>query len=1259
MNKDADKTKEQLLAELDNLRKQSKEQEDKLKAKNQQLEAQNQQLRAIEQQLRTSNQQLTASEAKFKSYIQNAPDGVFILNEKGKYLEVNKAACEITGYSEDELLRMSIPELTQEEYSEKAKNLFQTVVKKGFASDEVGIVTKLGEKRYWNVDAVKLSETRFLGFVKDITERKLAEQELRESEERYNLAIKATSEVIWDLDFTENRIQWNENFTKLFEWQLDELEPDITSWYNRLHPEDFERVSNSFNKAVLENKSYWTEEYRFRKKDGSYAYVHDRGYIVFGKDKKAERAIGAMQDISERKKAEQELTKLSTLVKQSPLLIIITDIEGKVEYVNPRFTEITDYSREEVIGQRPRILQSGKHTVEMYKALWDTISSGKTWRGEFLNKKKNGELFWTLSAISPVFDENGKITNYLDIAEDITERKIAEEQIHKLNAELEIRVEERTKQLTEVNRELQEQIAEKTKLSHELEVHQTELHTQNKELREIQRRLDKTRQKYFDLYHLAPVGYLTLSEKDIILEGNLLASELLGLNVDKLIKKPFQKFICNEDRDIFYLTQKQVHETGQTQSAQIRLKGKKAAHLWVNMQIALSEGKNGENTFMVAISDISKQKLAEEARQQSEQLRQLLFNNMPIGMALRRMDGNFVDVNPSFANIIGRSIEESLELTNWDITPEKYKRQEKEQLKKLENTGKFGPYIKEYIHKDGHLIPIEVTGFLLEINNEHFIWTSIQDVTKRKKAEETIASSEERLKILFESTPNAIILVDSAGTIQMVNRQTENYFGYNRSELIGQKIELLVPDAKKNIHTKTRNNYTANPIPRIMGAGRDLFGLKKDGTKIPIEVGLNPIQMDTGKFILTSIIDITERKKANDELEKAKLEAERANLAKSEFLSRMSHELRTPMNSILGFAQLLEMGKPAPNQKKRVQQIIKSGKHLLELINEVLDISKIEAGSMSISPEPIQLGGIISEIMDIVQPLAEQRNISMNFPKTPVCNLFVKADKQKLKQVLLNLISNAIKYNRENGSVKVECIQQSTKDRRKKTIRISVIDTGKGIAEENIQKLFIPFQRIGEELSEIEGTGLGLAVAKQLTEIMGGTIGVKSKFGEGTTFWIELPQVEGQSDRHERLSGSAKPDDEKAGVSGTILYIEDNIDNIRLVGDIIEEHRPGIKLICEVYGNNAVKCATDYRPKLILLDLDLPDMHGSEVLKLLQENKKTISIPVVILSADATPKQIKEMLKSGAEAYLTKPLDVVNFLEVVDEMIQKNSNQIN
>jgi CheY-like chemotaxis protein len=326
----------------------------------------------------------------------------------------------------------------------------------------------------------------------------------------------------------------------------------------------------------------------------------------------------------------------------------------------------------------------------------------------------------------------------------------------------------------------------------------------------------------------------------------------------------------------------------------------------------------------------------------------------------------------------------------------------------------------------------------------------------------------------------------------------------------------------------------------------------------------------------------------------------------------------------------------------------------LDLINEVLDIARIETGRLTFSPEPVEILSVILETIDIVRNLADDKQITIEADDSRTNILFVEGDHQRLRQVLLNLITNAVKYNRKGGSVKVECARLNGEGRKQNVIRISVIDTGNGIAQEYIEKIFNPFERIGAERTETEGTGLGLAISKKLIEAMSGKIVFDSVVGMGSTFWIEMPQTERQKDGYELTGLLNKPESEITDRGGTILYIEDNLSNIQLVEQILETHRPEIKLITNIYGKNAVQFAIDYAPDLILLDLMLPDIHGSEVIKLLQAEPRTAEIPVIILSAYAMSRQIELLLAAGAKDYLIKPIDVMLFLRAVDLWMKKS-----
>jgi CheY-like chemotaxis protein len=368
-----------------------------------------------------------------------------------------------------------------------------------------------------------------------------------------------------------------------------------------------------------------------------------------------------------------------------------------------------------------------------------------------------------------------------------------------------------------------------------------------------------------------------------------------------------------------------------------------------------------------------------------------------------------------------------------------------------------------------------------------------------------------------------------------------------------------------------------------------------------------------------------------------------ANLAKSDFLSSMSHELRTPLNAILGFAQLLEMDSPSPIQERSVGQILKAGWHLLALINEILDLSLIESGKMSLSLESVSLADVMLECQSMIEPQAEKRGIRVAFPRfdTPI---FVKADRMRIKQVLINLLSNAIKYNKVDGKVSVDCA--TGHDGR---VRISVSDTGAGLTPDNLNHLFQPFNRLGQEGLAEEGTGVGLVVCKRLTELMGGAIGVKSTVGKGCVFWIDLDFAEAP---HAGAIGgipavAARPNARPDAQLHTLLYVEDNPANLVLVEQLIER-RPDFRLLTARDGQRGVEIARAARPAVIVMDINLPGISGIDALKILAEDPATAHIPVIALSASVMPRDVERGMEAGFVRYLTKPIKLPEFMDALD-----------
>ncbi len=522
-----------------------------------------------------------------------------------------------------------------------------------------------------------------------------------------------------------------------------------------------------------------------------------------------------------------------------------------------------------------------------------------------------------------------------------------------------------------------------------------------------------------------------------------------------------------------------------------------------------------------------------------------------------------------------------------------------------------------------------------------------RDVTGEYATQQTLREHQLYTRSLFESNIDAIMTTDPSGIITDVNNQMETLAGCPREELIGTPFKNYFTDPDRAqagialvLSQKKVNNY-------------ELTARAHDGKQTEVSYNATTFYDGAGmlKGVFAAARDITESKRLdralhekNVELEGARSVAEKANLAKSDFLSSMSHELRTPLNAVLGFAQLIESGTPppTPSQKRSLDQILKAGWYLLELINEILDLARIEAGRLTLSREPVALNEVMLECQAMIEPQARLRGIGMQFPRLDAAS-FVLADRTRLKQVLINLFFNAVKYNRPDGMVVVDCVAV-TPD----TVRISVKDTGAGLPAEKLAQLFQPFNRLGEEAGVEEGTGIGLVVAKRLVELMGGTIGADSTVGAGTVFWVELtpcaaPQLVDANAQSAVFSPASHTVD---AARRTLLYVEDNPANLRLVEELIAR-RPDLRLLSAADGNLGIELAREFMPEVILMDINLPGISGIDAMKILRTNPATAHIPIVAISANAIPSDIKKGLEAGFFRYLTKPIVVNEFMDAL------------
>jgi PAS domain S-box-containing protein len=572
-------------------------------------------------------------------------------------------------------------------------------------------------------------------------------------------------------------------------------------------------------------------------------------------------------------------------------------------------------------------------------------------------------------------------------------------------------------------------------------------------------------------------------------------------------------------------------------------------------------------------------------------------------------------------------------------------------------------YELTYICKNGSRLPavVSVTA-LRDIHDHHGIIGYLligTDNTARKRVEAEQKKLDQLLRdqqfytrSLIESNIDALMTTDPSGIITDVNKQMEALTGCSRGELIGAPFK----------------NYFIDPalaeagIRRVLNESKvtdyELTARATDGNETVVSYNATTFHNRDGVLqgVFAAARDVTERKRLDKvlqentaELETAKAVAEKANLAKSDFLSSMSHELRSPLNAILGFAQLIESDSPppTPSQKANIDQILHAGWFLLELINDILDLAVVESGRLSLSLEAVSLPEVMIECQSMIAPQAHKRGITLSFPKFEA-PCFIRADRTRLKQVLINLLSNAIKYNLAGGTVIVDCLLAAPS-----RIRISVKDTGAGLSPEKLAQLFQAFNRLGKESSVEEGTGIGLVVSKRLVELMHGIIGAESSVGVGSVFWLELGSD--VDPRCEYIKAAPAAMTEGAAPAGSrsrlLLYIEDNPANLKLIEQLIAR-RPDIRLLTAQNGKDGINLARGYLPDVILMDINLPGISGIEAMKILNLDSTTAHIPIVALSANAIPRDIEKGLEAGFFRYLTKPIKVHEFTETLNVALE-------
>lgn len=1180
--------------------------------------------------LERSEESLRASQKRLEGIVNSAKDAIVTIDAAHRIVLFNPAAEQVFGYSHAEILGQPIDRLIPEQFRAVHDDYIHGFAKTGVTSRSMGGLGSISglhsSGREISIEA-SISQVEIAGqklftvILRDITVQK----QVQEEQERF---FTLSLDILCILDDEARFLRLNPAIEKVLGFSPQGLIGQSALDY--LHPDDL-----ADSKQALEQLSGGQPivDYvnRFRCLDGSYKN------ILWTAAPYGDHLYAAGRDITERVAAEKAVREseetFSAAFRSSSLALVIATLDGRFVEVNQAFCDLVGYAREEMIGKSA--IETGILTVQAREKLVAAIdeAGGLVNDLELQFRMRDGNLRDVVYSVTPVTLSG--VEHRLFSGLDITERKQAEDSLHRIEERLRIVTENARVGLVIVNSD-----------------------------------------RCYTFANAAYTEMLELQPQDIV--GRQVAEVLAPMYKDQ-IQPHLDRAFAGER--VAYELHRAIR--GEDHYYAVRYEPTRT-----NDEISL---------VVVVITDITDHKRAEEVIRESATRVAGIVNAAMDAIITIDAEQRITLFNPAAelmfgyagADLLGHSIE--------CLIPEQFRAMHGEHVRVFGQSGmtsrKMGALgVLSGLRANGEEFPIEASISQIEIGGQKLFTVILRDITERKQAELALQHANDRLEARVEERTAEIQEINESLRLEVIERKMAMSALHEAAEAVHatqQMLQLVMNHIPQAIFWKNRDSVYLGANRRLaLDAGFDspeeLIGkndldmpwaeyaagyladdmqvMEADTPKLNIEEALRNAEGDmiwlrTNKIplhdsenhvvgVLCSYEDITEAKQAEAEINEAKREAEAANLAKSEFLSRMSHELRTPLNAILGFGQVLEMDDMPPKRKASVQHILKAGTHLLDLINEVLDISRIEAGELRLSLEPVPVNLAVLEVLDLVRLQAASDNIELISEIPTHSDWHVLADRQRLKQGLLNLFSNAIKYNRSNGSVRIfaELKEQD------KALRLSVRDTGMGISEHDILKLFTPFERLGAALTRIEGTGIGLALTKRLIEAMDGQIGVQSIPGQGSTFWIELtlvpsPLKSAQGQSEEALSQAPVVLDSERR---TVLYIEDNLANLQLIETLLES-RPHIRLLTAMQASTGLDLAYEHQPDLILLDLHLPDFNGDEVLRRLQSNPVTGLIPVIIISADATPGQIERLLAIGAKAYLTKPFNVKQLLRTMEE----------
>ncbi|WP_434684571.1 PAS domain S-box protein [Pseudanabaena minima] len=1230
------------------------------------LQKENQERTTIEESLRANRNQLQQQQGFFRLVIDSIPNLIFVKDWDGHYLFANQAMAEFYNTTVENLVGKTDEEfhpnpIDAERFLQENRQIIETQ-QELFLPEEKVLYLDLGYQwLQWHKRPIKIygNTDGVLGVGINITTRKQIEVSLSESQQRFESLAAVAPVGIYRTNTAGDAIYLNDRWCEIA--GLTAAEASGPNWARALHPEDREKVGAEWYASVQEHRPFELE-CRFQKPDGTVTWVLSRANAerdIYGE---IIGYVGTITDISDRKRAETILQKLVTgtaAVTGADFFVeLVRHIAEALDVTYALVTEVVggqlvslgfwaNGSLQTAISYLPAktpcelCMEYGQyHCEEFVQTVFAEDPDLVTMQAEsYLGialKDDDGNVIGNLCVLDTKSMPETKRAEAIGILQVFAARASAElqrknvnEELNRLNHELEERVLERTQALQEREEQLRDFFdnandliqsispegnilfvnqawkstlgyseAELENLSifqiiHPEDLEHCQIAMQNlfcgeqcvaietrfvtkagqtivvegnvncqlkdgspvatrgifrdiTERKKAQKALEESQRLLQTVLDSFPLAVFWKDRQSVLLGSNQYFANSCGLESPlEVIGKTSFDFSFTEDESRKFLEDDQsVMESGLSKigiEESFTLANGEVNWIETN-KIPLRDALGEVIGLVGTFQDISDRKLAEETLAESEAFNRQLVEEFPIGLASCRLDGHLVFVNNVFAQMLGRTVEEILSLSYWDITPTKYAEQESEQLRLIQTEGRYGPYEKEYIHKDGHLVPVLLSGIMILSKGEFLIWSSVQDISDRKQAE--------------------------------------------------AKLQL-----------------------------------------------------------------------ANEELK-------RATRLKDEFLANMSHELRTPLNSILGMNESLQdeiFGSINEPQLKALQTIESSSTHLLSLINDILDVAKIESGQVDLDLTATSIESLCKSSLSFInqQALTKRIQLSLIVPQ----NLSeIMLDERRIRQVLINLLNNAVKFTLEGGTITLEVTQVKPDEGETNLtspnyLRIAVIDTGIGISSEDIKKLFQPFIQIDSALNrQYTGTGLGLALVKRIVELHGGSVELTSELGVGSCFAITLPfnvenpnlEVKIQYDLAEPSLIDQSQTDNLSSLLPLILLAEDNEANINTFSSYLKAK--GYRLVFAKDGQQAIATTKAEHPDLILMDIQMPVIDGLEVIKQIRLDPDLADIPIIALTALAMTGDRERCLDAGANEYLQKPLKLKQLAISIQQLLNAKKN---